>query len=98
LTRQPRRVPAEDDLDGDERQEQTADQRDRRRHGKTIRQAQEDDQEGEGPILEHRHDLTHGQALAWLGGKSEQNLRSARVGKQGALAGSGMLRAPLYLT
>ena len=85
--RQPGRGPAEDDLDRDQGQEQTADQRDRRRHRQAVRQPEQHDEEREGPVLEHCHDFAHGQALARLRGKGEQDLRSARVGKQGALDG-----------
>ena len=70
---QPRRRHPRRDLNGHEQQQQAADQGDRRRHRQAIWQAEDDDEQGEGTVLQHRDDVADGQAIRLLCREHREN-------------------------
>ena len=68
---------SEDDLSRHQCQQQTADQRDGRRHRQAVRKPRRTIEHREGTVLQDPHDVTDGQALARLRSEGRQDLRSA---------------------
>ena len=76
--RQPWSRPARGDLGGHESQQQTAHERDRRRHRQAVRQAQQDDEQREGPAPQDQQNVADGQPLARLHRERGQHLGCTR--------------------
>ena len=93
LTQKPARKPgralAGRDLDRDERQEQAADEGDRRRHRQAIRQAEQDHENREGAIAQHCDDVRDSQPVARVPRQRRKDRRNSRLRKQPATGGAG---------